>query len=72
MGIHREEGGLTFARINWKTPVIVSALQPIQSSLPVIYWVRIEKLFTQYVGRVDFLVHLPMAVCLVGGWTSCQ
>ena len=33
MGIHREEGGLTFARIERKTPVLRSALQLKQSSL---------------------------------------
>ena len=33
MGIHREEGGLTFARIERKTPVLRPALQSKQSSL---------------------------------------
>ena len=33
MGIHREEGSLTFARIERKTPVLRPALQSKQSSL---------------------------------------
>ena len=33
MGIHREEGGLTFVRIERKTPVLRPALQSKQSSL---------------------------------------
>ena len=33
MGIHREEGGLTFAQIERKTPVLRPALQSQQSSL---------------------------------------
>ena len=33
MRIHREEGGLTFARIEMKTPVLRPAIQSKQSSL---------------------------------------
>ena len=33
VGVHREEGGVTFARIERKTPVFRPALQSNQSSL---------------------------------------